>query len=263
MAEKVFNKKMRVQLYDTEFNQLGDRLVDQDVEMYKGPKEVHKGPCRIEFSLFTQEDVTQCISYLQKLQGDLPIEVKVRKSSKQIVETDEGYRENLLAQVKECETQDEAIKLLRSEGFIFLTQEDVEDYGLFTLTKVDSSTGYQWMLKLIREAKDPANNKYDLAIKFGFKIIGDKIDTCICYLFEDRIELECPWKSMEKAFNLKKTNLTKFASFMTAEERMKFSKELAILRRNSDATPSKFFIRWMAHAEFAEKEEFTARFNIA
>lgn len=263
MEEKAFQKKMRIQLYDTGFNQLSDRLVDQDVEMYKGPKEVHQGPIRVEFSLFTQDDVDACLTYIQKLKGSLPLEVKVRKSSKQISETDEGYRENLLARVQECETQDEAIKLLRAEGFIFLTQEDVSDYDLFAPIKKDVSAWWSWMLKLIREAKDPANNKYDLAIKFGFKIIGEKISTCICYLFDERIEMECPWKSMDKEFNLKKTNLTKFASFMTADERMKFSKELAQLRKDPEKKPTKFFIRWMAHAEFAEKEDFATRFNIA
>ena len=258
--EKAFQKKMRIQLYDPEFNQLSDRLVDQDTELYKGPKEPHSGPMRIEFSLFIQEDVEACLTYIKKLQGTLPLEVKLKKV-KTVAESEDGYRENLLERVKEQDTQDEAIKLLRNEGFIFLSENDVDDYELFSLTKEDRALELQWMLKLVREAKDPANNKYDLAIKFGFKVIGEKIETVVCYLYNDRLEMECPWKSMEKKFNLKNTTLTKFAHFMTSDERLKFSKELAKLRKDPEERPSKFFIRWMEHADFAEKEDFIARFN--
>lgn len=247
---------MRIQTFDPDFNMLDDRLVSQDTELYKGPTSTHLGPLKVEFSLFDKDDVDACITYIKKLKGDLPIELKVKKpKSPPDSDSDEG-RERLLYEVTEATTQEAAIKILREEGFVFLTAQDVEDYGVFPLSDADKN--FEWMVKLTREAKDPANNKYDPTVRFGFKIMGPKVESYILYNFDKRYEKELPWKS-SKEFNFKKVNLTKYHSAMVEEERLKFSKELAKLRKDPELEPSKFFKRWAPYADFTEKEEWATR----
>jgi hypothetical protein len=265
--EKAIVKKMRLQLFTKEFDMISDKLVAQDTEMYHGPAEPHEGPLKVEFCLFEREDVDQCVLYLQKLAKLIPIETKVKKMKK--VEAGAVPQDELLARIKECETQDELIKFLRGEGFVFLSSEQAEDYELFAVP--DEWEDYQWMLKLTREAKDPKNNKYDLTIKVGIKIIGDKSDKVIVYVFKEGELLDLPWKNPNKATNYRKLGMAKFPDYMVSEERMKFSKELAAYRREKEANalipnaedrsvfqPDSFtrgFKRWTPFVEFAEKEE--------
>ena len=258
--EKEFQKKMRIQLFDNEFNQLDDRLVFQDTEMYKGPKEPHKGPMKVEFCLFQKDDVDGCIAYVKKIMGDLPIEVKIRKSKASVESADD--RETLLGDAVAMENQDGLIKFLRSKGFIFLTAVDVEDYELFEVPT--QFKDYQFMLQLVKEAKDPANNKYDLALIFAIKILDSKVDSYGFKLYNEAWALnDLPWKAKDKKFPLSKANLTKFPTFMYEDERLAFSKELAKIRRAIQAgenpTPTKNFKRRMAFVEFAEKSELLTR----
>lgn len=267
--EKAIVKKMRLQLYDPDFNMLSDKLVAQDTEMYHGPAEPHSGPLKVEFCLFQREDVDQCITYLQKLTKLIPIETKVRKVKKTSTNSEDG-RDNFLETIKGMETQDALINFLREEGFIFLSSEQAEDYELFVVP--DEQRDFQWMLKLVREAKDPKNNKYDLTIKVGIKILGEKTDQVILYHFSEGSVIETPWRNPNKPANYRKLGMAKFPDYMVADERMKFSKELAIYRRwkelpDADTKPlmgpedfTKAFKRWTPFVEFAEKEELLALF---
>lgn len=264
--EKAIVKKMRIQLFDKEFNQLSDKLIAQDTEMYHGPAEKHEGPIKVEFCLFERDDIAQCLAYLQKISGSIPLDTKVRKIKASTPSSLETERETLLTTIRELENQDELIKFLRDEGFVFLSTEQVEDYGLFPIAEDD--TEFQWMLKLVREAKDPKNNKYDLTLRIGIKIIGEKQEKLILINFDEREIVETPWKNPTKSTNYKKLGMAKFPTFMVSEERMKFSKELAQYRRwkelpTSETKPPKYsaedftkaFKRWTPFVEFAEKEE--------
>ena len=267
--EKAIVKKMRIQLFDEEFNQLSDKLIAQDTEMYHGPAEVHKGPIKVEFCLFEREDVDQCLLYLQKISGGIPIETKVRKIKKSETTGTEDSRDEFLKTIKGIETQDQLINFLRDEEFIFLSSEQAEDYELFEVP--GEFQEYQWMLKLVREAKDPKNNKYDLTVKVGIKIIGEKSSKVVLYHFNEGELIETPWKNPNKSANYKKLGMAKFPPYMVAEERMKFSKELSEYRRDKEKKndeslkyasmfngPEDFtrsFKRWTPFVEFAEKDE--------
>ena len=253
---KSIEKKMRIQLFDPEFNMLSDRLLAQDTEMYKGPGEVHNGPLKVEFCLFDQEDVDGCLEYLQKIKGDLPIETRVKKVKVQTESGTDADRQRISTLIVAAETQEEAIRILRQEGFIFLTAQDIEDYQVCTLDKKEHK--YEWMIRLLKEAKDPANNKYDPTKMYGFKIIGEKLDTFAVKAFGESGEQTKPWKS-QKEFNFKKVNLTKFHPAMIEEERLRFSKELAKLRKDPEAEASKFFKRWAPFSDFQEKEDWATR----
>lgn len=264
--EKAIIKKMRLQLYDSEFNQLSDKLVAQDTELYKGPEETHIGPIRVEFCLFEKEDVDKCILYLQKISGNIPLNTKVKKVQKP--DSEDALSNEDLEVVQKLETQDAIIRYLRDHGFVFLTTEQASDYGLFTAD--ESVANYQWMLKLIKEAKDPKNNKYDLTLKFGFKIIGEKTNDVVVVNFATFKVIQVPWKNPNRPINYKKLDLTKFPVYMVSNERMKFSKELAGYRRAKEADPefkadsaffTRTFLRWAPFVEFKEKEELTPLFT--
>ena len=46
------NKKIRIQYFDENFNLLDDKLLLQDITLSQGPKDIHKGPLKIEVCLF-------------------------------------------------------------------------------------------------------------------------------------------------------------------------------------------------------------------
>lgn len=261
--EKAIIKKMRLQLFDNEFNQLTDKLVAQDTEFYKGPEEPHKGPIKVEFCLFTQEDIEKCITYLNKITGNLPVDVKVRKIKKSTAGDEDPERDSIIEAVTSLDNQDAIIRYLRDKGFVFITTEQASDYELFEVD--ESIADFQWMVKLIKEAKDPANNKYDLTLKFGIKVVGEKVDKIIIYHFSESQEHTIAWKNPTKPTNYRKLNITQFPPYMVSNERLKFSKELAQYRRGKaeSETPytppadsfTKSFKRWVPFVDFAEKEE--------
>lgn len=258
---RTFEKKLRVQLFDTEFNQLSDRLVRQDTEFRKGPEEEHLGPLKIEACLFTPDDVDGFIVYLKKLRGVIPKEIKVKKPKAAGDDPDINNRSSFLEKVigevqdKTISNQEDLIKSLRGAGFVFLTWEAMPRQNQFELNSKDNVEQWQWMVKLVREAKNPINNKYDPRLVFGFKLLGGKVEEVWTILdFSDHTKFELPWKRANADY-FKKTEMAKFPPYMIPEEREKFSIELYKLRKDPELIPSKFFLRWYKDVEFREKAE--------
>ena len=265
---KTIEKKMRQQLFDADFNQLEDRLIAQDTELYKGPKSPHKGPIKIEVCLFEQEDVTNFITYLGKLVGNLPIEAKVKSPKKQAGDDTSGIHDTIIEKVKNAAQnghQDDVLRILRELGFVCITTDDLRAATDTKITKEEEKL--QWMVRLLREAKNPINNKYDTTVLYGFQLMGEKVPTFLAIEFNRTIPVECPWKS-DKAYNFKKLNLSKFHPAMVEEERLKFSQELAKYRKlikdgeKLPEAPTKLFRRWMPYVEFLEKEEFEKAWEV-
>jgi hypothetical protein len=250
-------KKLRVQLFDPDMNQLEDRLVSQDLELTKGPKEPHKGPMKLEFCLFGQPDVELAIGYLKRLSGDLPLVVKTPKTRalKKAYSDDPSWRESLHEKIQESEFQDEFIKELRSEGFIFMTSDHLSDAGIVKDWSVFPAyfEQYQWMIKLLKEAKNPVNNKYDPNLLFGFKILGQKEPIMLSILHGKFHEFSKEWKAVNK-LTFRKTDMVKFPHYMVMEERERFRVELYKARKDPDNHKfSKFFKRWYMDVDFREK----------
>lgn len=269
---KAHLKKMRLQLFDTNMGQLEDRLVAQDTEIRKGPNNPHKGPLKIEVCLFEEEDINNVLNYIKLLAGFLPLESKLPKAKKlkdtDYSEDESSWRDALLKEVLQMETQDDIIKALREQGFVFVTTDHIADMGLFDWSTIDTNTTanidedqFQWMIKLIKEAKSPVNNKYDPMLLVGFKLLGDKIDWMTTIL-HDQVEIhEKTWKSKNKV-TFKKTDMCKFPTYMVLEEREKFRIELYKARKDTaEHTFSKFFKRWYKDVEFREKEEWESIIN--
>ena len=245
-------KKMRIQLFDGEFNMLSDRLVSQDTEFNLGPKEKHKGPLRIELTLFEQEDVDKSITYLKKLVQDLPIEKKEKKVKVKELDTEtrEQFLEDVLNRVND---QEELIKVLRDAHYRFLTVDHIYDMGL-KLPIAEKHLDYQFMVLQLKEAKIASNDKYDPQLAFGIKLLGEKVDKVLVYLygkFDRKVTLS--WPSKVKT-SFQKMDLIKFPPYMKSEEREKFRNELRTLR-NTDKFPSKFFLRWVDDVELSDKEK--------
>lgn len=256
-------KKLRIQSFDNEGYQINDRLVEQDIEFNTGPKDVHKGPLRIEVNLWEQSDVEGFINYLRKLVGELPIEtpgkVKTKKQGTLKTVMAPEHREEIITQSLEHENQDLVIDYLRSTGFEFLTYDYIDSLGLNTGISDVHKEKYQWMLKVVKKAKNPLNNKYDPTLCFGFKLVGNKIETFVIYLYAEKHKVvKMPWKDKQK-LSFKNTEMIKFPPYMIQEEKDKFRVELDFLKRFEDKKPSKFFIRWSKDVEFKGKTEILKR----
>lgn len=245
-------KKLRIQLFNKEGLPINDRLVDQKTEFYQGPKDKHDGPLRIEFSLENQDDVNGCIEYLRKLSGDLPIEQKSTQGrgrpslQKQFIP--DNSREVMLKEALDnAKNQDEFINMLRKEhDFVFIDSDRLqmlipEAYSI----KQRHLDKYQWLVRLTKQAKDPRNDKFDLALLIGLTILpeSERDEKFVVYMngeFTSNHKLELP----KNAMTFKQTNLIKYPHYMIYDEREKWGIEHRLLLQNPERKPSKFYERW-------------------
>lgn len=253
------SKKMRIQLLSPELVTESDRLVDQTIEFYNGPKEEHKGPIKIEVILEGQSDVDKVIDYLKKLAGQLPIEQKTtqgRKPAAQKPEMDSNSREILLTEaVKASKNQDDFIKYLRERDFVFITSEHLatllpESYKI-PKRKLEK---FEWLIRCTKLAKDPRADKFDMALFIGIKILSERDEVMIPYMNGEKIEkitLEVP----ENAMGFKKTNLIKYPHYMTYEEREKWGVEHRALLNNPDKAKTKFYLRWEKDVKLSDEQK--------
>lgn len=252
------SKKIRIQLYDPQMNQTEDRLVEQSTELMKGPKTKHIGPMKVEVCLFDQSDVSGFIDYLNKLVGNLPIESKVNKPKKALADPDD-FRANILKAWQD-ENQETLIRFLRENGFIFVTTQYLSDMGLTYCTEKEFQE-YAWMVRQLKRAKDPKNDKFDPHLQVGFYLGKEKTDQVVVYLDGQIEEVQTiPWKK-EDSYTFKKARLVKFPVYMTQDERDRWRKEHRLLIDDPEKVASKFFLRWYKDVTFREKEDFEKRFR--
>jgi hypothetical protein len=248
--------KMRVQLFNSQGHLHSDRLVEQEIELKKGPTEFHDGPVTIEATFFTQDEVFQITDYLQKLSGLLPITEKVKKPKKikDDMLGDKSPVEDLLKEVKaKCKTQEELIEMLREKwDFRFVDYSFIEDYVPADKLKIKSETAgaIQYMARMYREAKEPANDKFDWRLVFGIAFLGERIDKVKIYLYgKFNTNWELPWDK-PKVHNFKKvTPIYSFPEFMTYEERKKWRTENRKLQKDPNYEWSKQFERWTPYVK--------------
>lgn len=268
----MLKKSVRIQLFDNE-GMVSDRLVTQTTEFYMGPKEVHKGPMRIEFTFEEQKDVEEAITYLQKLRGELPIGSSKPRGRTPSTSVNDDYmgeqdKNQILADVvSKSKDQDQFINTLREMGFVFMTSDylkhfipeayDIKDLHL---------KKYEWLIRRVKQAKDPKNDKYDPQILIGIKIMEERSSRCVVYTYgiaAESINLPIPEK---KAMGFGKTNLIKFPHYMTEEERLKWGTEHRFLFNSPERKPSKFYMRWQPDVKVGNElsiklEDLKARLN--
>jgi hypothetical protein len=240
--------KMRIKSLDSNLIVLKDRLVDQDTEFYNGPSEKHKGPISMEITLRDQTDINSFKSYLDKFLGDLPIPEKIKKSKTPEVDIEPIVQ--VIKEVKEFKIQDEVIKYLRERGFKFVTAQFILDREIGTEIPCAKGTEqsahedkFQYMIRLLKEGKDPKADKYDPQLVIALDFIG-KPGVFKIYTygkFSEKITL--PW-AKKSSINFKKIAHLRFPHFMVQDERDRYSLEIRKMKLNPELKPTKFFERW-------------------
>lgn len=242
-------KKIRVQLFDEESRLISDKLYKQGSELISGPKFTHKGPMRIEITMDNQEDIERAITYIKKLSGMLPLEAKKEKKKVGKIESDsDDYIESMMDMITECKDQDELISNLRNQGFVFVTRDllhNMERFEKVNWEEEDWRTDkYQYMVRLIKESKNPMLDKFDPTLIVGIKIYKKRSDEVKFYKFGEltnNLDIPVPGKAKE-SFTTQKLHI--FPEFMSEKEKERFRREYRDMERDPDKEPTPFYLRW-------------------
>ncbi len=260
-------KSVSIQLFDDEGRIISERLVKQDPEFTVGPKEAHKGPLRISFTLLESTDVEKSIVYLQKLMGNLPLSSPAKPrgraagSTSPVTQEDINRYQILLDDVVSAfsDNQDKFINYLRELGYIFVTGEFLKLILPETYEIKERYLGeYEFLVKRIKEAKDPRNDKFDPVLIFGIKIISERHPRVLTIMSGEvsKIKVELP---TDKPMTVKSTNLLKYPTYMTEEERYKFGIEHRTLFRDEAKKPTKFYMRWYRDVKVGDELKFDVK----
>lgn len=233
-------KKLRIQLFDEEFNMLSDRLVSQYTEFGRGPGEVHEGPLKIEVCLFSKEDVDQFKTYLETMRGHIPMDsYKAKRGRKKAPKDIEGFRDYIAEQMAGYEALPELITMLREQGFLFSSLDLLKDMGYpIQVSKVYRK--YKFMVRLLRKAKNPANDKYDPSLLIGIK--GGKV---IGISGEDMLFEKIFDEDADKMIKIPAKAKVKFPDYLNQDERNKFRSEMQLLKDDPERNPTGFYKRWV------------------
>jgi hypothetical protein len=228
--------KMRIKLYEAKENQppelLSDRLVEQSTEFNSGPKHKHKGPLSLELNLRDKEDCEKAIVYIGKLALDLPLEATEKpKKVKKVLDnlSDDAPLQDLIEQMSTVESQEILIKELQSLNFKFMTHQQLVDMNEITpgLVEVPNNlSDWQFMVRLLKLAKNPVNDKWDTRLIFAIKIRGERKNRVNVLLWgKPHTKFKTSWESEEEINFKKKDRLITFPEFMDYPMRSKFRAE--------------------------------------
>lgn len=246
--------KIRITLYNEDGTIKSDRLTQFQGEMYMGPKEEHNGPVRIDVQFNTRDQVEEVIQYIKKLTGQLPISEKrkyVKSTTTQSISSTTG--DSILTELKTKQNQVEVIDALRYFNYQFITHEHLEEIfeknGWTLNLKRENHKEYQFMVRVLRLAKDPKNDKIDPSLIFAIKLIGDLVPGYHVYQGGEFYEsVKLPWP--KKNINLKvKEKFYKFPATMLYDERAKWRAEDRKVHADPNYQPTPFYNRWLPFVE--------------
>ena len=212
--------KMRISLLNGDLTTKTDRLIDQYTELLNGPTEQHHGPYKIEVVLWDHDSIDKTIGYINKLRGTLPIEESKLKTPKQNQKVNEHRL--VYEALKSKQYMEEVIDYLNEINFRFISPQLIEDYNLrlYSDTPADKLKGYQTMAKVLRYAKDPANDRFDFDMQVYIRFIG-KEPSKIAYIYllgKHKATLVKPWRDSKVNMKEKKIPMV-FPKYMSIEER--------------------------------------------
>ena len=120
---------------------------------------------------------------------------------------------------------------------------------------------YEFLIKRIKEAKDPRNDKFDPVLIFGIKIIKERHSRVLTIMNGEvsKVKIELP---TDKPMTLKSTNLLKYPTYMTEEERYKFGIEHRMLFRDESKKPTKFYMRWYRDVKVGDELKFDVKSRV-
>lgn len=243
--------KIRITLFSKNnlANPESDRLVTFSTEMNAGPKGEHNGPIRLEAMMENQDEVEQMINYLKQLSGKLPIQEKPSRVARtKSSETDSMQK--IIDTALDKRTIDEMVKYLRDMNFAFVTVDHLAEICKkndweFKL-KNEKHEKLQFMVRVLKLAKDPKNDKIDPTVFFGIKLIGKRFNKVHVYVSgQYSSSVNVAWESL-KEMNFKvKEKFYKFPEPMSYEERSNWRKEdRKVITSNGEYEGSKFYQKW-------------------
>lgn len=226
--------KLRIQQFDPETRGLvSDRLVEMSTEFRNGPTEKWNGPIGLDCVVSSKEDVLSLINYLGRLGGELPIEKVDKKTSPKkldkMLSEKEPVKDLLKTAEAKCKTQEQLINYLREYNFMFVASDIIQDLAtpeMLTLRDKDIEGKYQYMVRRVKEAKEPANDKYDFRLVFAIKVIGERVDIVPVYLWgkwEKTLKLK--WEDKKKHNFKKVEKIYIFPEFMDYADRKRWRSE--------------------------------------
>jgi hypothetical protein len=140
------------------------------------------------------------------------------------------------------------LKFLREYNFRFMLTDRMKAMNIPISIK-ERHQDYQFMVRCIKEAKDPSNDKFDPLLAFGFKILPDRSEEVQIYVDGDwSKKIKVPFK-VTKAEIFRKGEYTKFPDFMEEGERERWRKEDAMIIADPNRVPSKFYNRWVKYID--------------
>jgi hypothetical protein len=238
-------KKLRIKTYDTEFNQLTDRLVEPDVEYRKGPKDIAPGPIGLELMLENSDDIDRAIKYIQQLKGLVPLPVAVKKRGrKSKLDITPSSSDKLVDLLESIESPKELLEFLRDNGFVGMTLSYLADLGFPVAISDEDYVGYRFMVRMIKKAKNPLNNQYDPSFIIGFR---EKEESTVMVVFskDDIIFKQDYHGNLKDKITVPAKYKVKFPPYIAQEERNKFRLEMGKLKDDPDLKPTRFYIRWV------------------
>lgn len=246
--------KMRIKLFDSAEQLISDRLVEQITEFNMGPKTTHSGGIGLELNLRGQDDVEKAIEYLKKLTGSLPLQnkmktVKITKGT--LLEDNAEPLESLMESALKSPSQEKLITFLRNQNFRFIESDIITEFNTDLQAQIklkEKHQGYQYMIRLVKEAKNPLNDRYDHRLIFGIKLRGAKVNKVVAYLFgEFKTKREIPWEKAKKINFKKVERMVVFPAYMDYEERKKWRIEHRKVeiaeQKGIEYTPAKFYTK--------------------
>jgi hypothetical protein len=200
----------------------------------------------LEVNIAEPTDIDKVIEYMDKLRGKLPItSTKTPKPTKDKVNP---YQEIFQA-IKAKEYIEDIIEYLTEINFRFISQQFMEERSAGDPQVWPKDFNYQWMVRVLRYAKDPANDKFDFTLLVGIKFMGKQSDKIyIMFNGEKKAVLLRKWRKDNSAINMKKKKVAmKFPDFMTIEERKHWRhiRRKVELKRNIGTKDQKFYDRYI------------------
>lgn len=258
--------KMRIKLYDKSEYLMSDRLVEQQTEFNLGPKDKHEGPLSLELNLRDKEDAEKAIQYINKLIGNLPLQnkmktVKITKGT--LLEDNAEPLESLMETALRSFSQEKLITFLRNHNFRFIESDIITEFNEELKEKVNIKPihhKFQFMIRLVKEAKNPLNDRYDHRLIFGIKLRGTKIEKVVVYLFgKFKTKKEIPWDNAKKINFKKVEKMVVFPAYMDYDERKKWRiehRKVEIAQeREQEYKPSKFYTKNKPFIQFIGSKE--------
>lgn len=254
--------KIRIQLKNELGAIVADRLVSFKSETYTGPKDKHQGPLKIEVDLHDKESIALFKTYLDKLVGDLPIGEK-KSAIKKIENIPEHPIDEMIEKIEKLKDQDKVTLYLKERDYRFITFQVLEELMKERKVEIDFDPGikneeFQYLVRMIKEAKNPINDKYDFSLLIGIKIIGKPRTKILVYKNGKYLStLPIPPAEIPEINMKEKKKLTVFPQYMTIDERKKWRYYHKKFTENKELNPGelKFYQRWAEDVRKLNKKE--------